>query len=121
MDIYGFWENINAVERIAAEKSEMKFVGEILNREIEDVIYRFEDFLKIVKGDFICEVTGKRIDKSNMDTETYRNYGVVSIGVEDDALLVKLKPFESVTPECSLNADWVKVHKAQLGAEPSFF
>lgn len=69
---------------------------------------------------YFQDAAGKFI-KSNMNTETYRNYKVDSIGVEDGALLVKLKPFESVTPECSLNADWVKEHKAQFGAEPSFF
>ncbi len=29
---------------------------EILNKETDDMLYRFEDFLEIVKGDFICEV-----------------------------------------------------------------
>lgn len=82
---------------------------------------RFEDFLKITKGDFICVVNEKRIAKNDMDTEAYRNYGVVSIGIENSALLIELKPFESVTPECNPDDDWVKEYKAQFGAEPSFF
>ncbi len=56
-----------------------------------------------------------------MDTESYRNYGVVSVGIENGILLIELKPFESVTPECNPDDDWVKEHKAQFGAEPSFF
>ena len=56
-----------------------------------------------------------------MDTETYRNYSVVSVGIENGALLIELKPFESVIPECSPDEDWVKEHKAQFGAEPGFF
>ena len=98
----------------------MKFL-EFLNKEINEMTCRFEDFLKITKGDFICEVNGQRIAKNDMDTETYRNYGVVSIGIENSALLIELKPFESVTPECNPDVDWVKEHKAQFGAEPSFF
>lgn len=83
--------------------------------------YRFEDFLKITKGDFICEVNEKRIAKSDMNTETYRNYEVVSVGIENGALLIELKPFKSVTPECNPDEAWVKEHKAQFGTEPSFF
>ena len=85
------------------------------------MFYRLEDFLKIPKGDFICEVNGKRIAMSDMDTESYRNYEVVSVGIENGVLLIELKPFESVTPECNPDDDWVKDHKAQFGAEPSFF
>ncbi len=85
------------------------------------MFYRLEDFLKITKGDFICEVNGKRIAMSDMDTETYRNYEVVSVGIENGVLLIELKPFESVTPECNPGDDWVKEHKAQFGTEPSFF
>lgn len=85
------------------------------------MFYRLEDFLKITKGDFTCEVNGKRIAKGDMDTETYRNYGVISAGIENDVLLIKLKPFESVTPECNPDDDWVKEYKAQFGTEPSFF
>ena len=85
------------------------------------MIYGFENFLKVAKGDFVCVVNEKRIAKNDMDTETYRNYGVVSVGIEKGALLIELKPFESVTPECNPEDDWVKEYKAQLGAEPSFF
>lgn len=38
----------------------MKFV-EFLNKKINEMTCRFEDFLKITKGDFICEVNGQRI------------------------------------------------------------
>lgn len=85
------------------------------------MFYRLEDFLKITKGDVICEVNGKRIAKSDMDTETYRNYDVVSIGIENGALLIELKPFESVAPECNPDDNWVKEYKTQFGTEPSFF
>lgn len=85
------------------------------------MFYRFEDFLKVVKGDFVCVVNEKRIAKNDMDAEAYRNYGVVSIGIENSALLIELKPFESVTPECNPDDDWVKEYKAQFGTEPSFF
>lgn len=85
------------------------------------MFYRLEDFLKITKGDVICEVNEKRIAKGDMDTETYRNYEVVSIGIENGALLIELKPFESETPKCNPDDDWVKEYKAQFGAEPSFF
>lgn len=85
------------------------------------MFYRLEDFLKITKGDFICEVNEKRIAKGDMDTETYRNYEVVSVGIENGVLLIELKPFESVTPECNPGDDWVKEHKAQFETEPSFF
>lgn len=85
------------------------------------MIYRFEDFLKITKGDFICEVNGKRIAKSDMDTEIYRNYEIVSVGIENGALLIELKTFEPTTPECNPDEAWVKEHKAQFGDEPSFF
>lgn len=85
------------------------------------MFYRLEDFLKITKGDFICKVNGKRIAKGDIDTEIYRNYGVVSVGIENGILLIELKPFESVTPECNPDDDWVKEYKAQFGAEPSFF
>lgn len=85
------------------------------------MFYKLEDFLKITKGDFIFEVNGKRIAMSDMDTETHRNYEVVSVGIENGVLLIELKPFESVTPECNPDDDWVKEHKAQFGAEPSFF
>ncbi len=84
------------------------------------MIDRFEDFLKIVKGDFICKVDGKRIDKGNIDTEPYRNYVVAAIEAESCVLLIELKPFEFVTPKCDPNEDWVKDHKAQFGTEPSF-
>ncbi len=77
--------------------------------------------MKIAKGNFICEVNGEKIAKSDMDTETYRNYSVVSVGIENGALLIELKPFESVIPECSPDEDWVKEHKAQFGTEQSFF
>jgi len=63
------------------------------------VFCRIEDFLKIAKGNFICEVNGKRIAKSDMDTETYRNYDVLYVEMESSALLIELKPFESLTPE----------------------
>ena len=56
-----------------------------------------------------------------MDTETYRNYGVVSIGIENGVLLIELKSLESVTPECNPNEACGKEYKAQFGAEPSFF
>ena len=85
------------------------------------MFYRFEDFLKITKCDFICKVNGKRIAKGDIDTETYRNYGVVSVGIENGILLIELKPFESVTPEFNPDDDWVKEYKAQFGTEPSFF
>lgn len=85
------------------------------------MFYRLEDFLKITKGDFICEVNGKRIAKGDMDTETYRNYEVVSVGIGNGVLLIELKPFESVTPECNPDDDWVKEYKSQFGTEPSFF
>ncbi len=84
------------------------------------MIYRFEDFLKIVKGDFICEVKGKKIAKGDIDTESYRNYVVAAIEAESGVLLIELKPFESVTPKYNPDEDWVKDHKAQFGTEPSF-
>lgn len=98
----------------------MKFVEEIINKEIDDMIYRFEDFLEIAKGDFICEMGGKRIAKGDMDTEPYRNYVVVAVGTESGVLLIELKPFESVTPKCNPYDNWVKEYKAQFGTEPSF-
>ena len=97
----------------------MKFTEEI-QKEIDDMIYRFEDFLKIVKGDFVCEVDGKRIAKGDIDTEPYRNYVVATIKAESGVLLIELKPFESATPKCNPDEDWVKDHKVQFGTEPSF-
>lgn len=85
------------------------------------MFYRLEDFLKVAKGDVICEVNEKRIAKGDMDTEIYRNYEIVSVGIENDALLIELKPFEPTTPECNPDETWVKEHKAQFGIEPSFF
>ena len=82
---------------------------------------RFEDFLVIAKGDFFCEVNGKRIAKSDMNTDSYRNYEVFSVRAEDSVLLLELKPFESVTTECNPNEGWVKGHKAQFGTDTSFF
>ena len=99
----------------------MKFVEKTMNTEINDMTCRFEDFLKITKGNFICEVNGKRIAKGDMDTETYRNYEVVSIGIENGALLIELKPFESESPKCNPDDNWVKEYKTQVGTEPSFF
>lgn len=99
----------------------VKFAEKILNKEINDMTCRFEDFLKITKGDFICKVNGKRIARSDVDTEIYRNYSVVSVGIENGVLLIELKPFESVMPKCNPDEAWVKEHKAQFGGEPSFF
>ncbi len=44
-------------------------------------------------------MNGKRIAKSDMDTETYRNYDVLYVEMESSALLIELKPFDSLTPE----------------------
>ncbi len=51
-----------------------------------------------MKGDFICEVDGKRISKSDMNAEPFRNYVVATVGIESGVLLIELKPFESVKP-----------------------
>ncbi len=82
---------------------------------------RFDDFLKIVKGDFICDVDGKIIVKKNIDAEIYGNYCVVSVEVENGTLLIELKPFEIVSPKYDSEEKWIKEHKEQFGAEPSFF
>lgn len=41
-----------------------------------------DDFLKIVKGDFVCAIDGKEIVKQNMDAGIYGSYCVVSAEVE---------------------------------------
>ena len=82
---------------------------------------RLEDLLKIIKGDFACKLNGQRIDKSNMNTESYCDHKVVSIEIENGTFLIELKPFESVTPKCNTEEVWVKNHRSQFRTEPSFF
>lgn len=85
------------------------------------MICRFEDLLKIIKGNFVCELDGKRVTNDEIDADAYQNYEIASIGIENDSILIELKPFESVTPEFNPNDNWVKEHKNQFESEPSFF
>lgn len=81
----------------------------------------FNDFLKILKGDFVCTVSGKRIVKENIDAEIYGNYCVASVKAEDGKLLIELKPFETVRTKYDPKEEWVKRHEEQFGDEPGFF
>lgn len=85
------------------------------------MICRFEDLLKIIKGNFVCELDGKSVTNDEIDADAYQNYEIASIGIENDSILIELKPFESVTPEFNPNDNWVKEHKKQFESEPSFF
>ena len=85
------------------------------------MIYRFEDFLKIIKGDFVCNVGGHKISSNAVDFDTYKNYGISSVSVENGILVIELKAFQAFTTEINSNANWVKEHKQNFGAEPSFF
>ena len=82
---------------------------------------RVDDFLKFVKGDFICKVDGKRIVRKNIDAEIFGNYCVVSAEVEEGKLLIELKPFETVRSKYDPKEEWVKEYKTQFCTEPSFF
>ena len=82
---------------------------------------RLDEFLKIVKGDFVCAVDGKKIAGQSIDAGSYGNYCVVSAEVENGKLLIGLKQFEAVSPQYTSEEKWVKEHKIQFGAEPSFF
>ena len=42
----------------------MKFAESILNKERYDMPCRFDDFLKITKETFICEMNGKELPKA---------------------------------------------------------
>ena len=60
---------------------------------------KFDDFLKIIKVDFICMVDGKRIIKKDMDAKIYVKYCIISAKVEDSKLLIGLKPFKTIRPK----------------------
>ncbi len=64
----------------------------IPNKEINKTSCRLDDFLKIVKGDFVFAVNGKKIAGQSIDAGIYGNYGVVSAEVENEQLLIGLKP-----------------------------
>lgn len=84
---------------------------------------RFEDIVKIVKGNFFCNIEGCKINvKNSADLDTYKNYIVISISTENGYIVIDLKPWETpVTEDCS-NDDWYKKeHKEQFGTDPSFF
>ena len=85
------------------------------------MIYRFKDFLKIIKGNFVCATEGQLIAGKDIDINIYGDYGVVSVEINDGIILSKLKPFESQMPEYDANEAWVKEHKRQFGTEPDFF
>lgn len=85
------------------------------------MICRFEDLLKIIKGNFVCELDGKRIPNDEINAGAYQNYEIASIRIENYSILIELKPFESVTPGFNPNDNWVKEYKKQFESEPSFF
>ena len=77
-----------------------------------------KDFLRIVNGEFICIADGQRIQDKEFDLDIYKNYIVSSIGVEEQKIVIELKPYSAVVDP---NAEWVKEYKQQYGVEPSFF
>ena len=81
---------------------------------------RFEDFLKIVKGDFICDVDGEKTNGKDIGLDIYKNHTVSFVSVEDRTFVIGLKPYEIPITEYDPEADGVKEYKKQFGTEQSF-
>jgi hypothetical protein len=82
---------------------------------------RFEDFVKIVRGDFVCDVDGEKISGKDISLDIYKNHTVSFVSTEDRTFVIGLKPFEMPITKYDPEADWVKEYKKQFGTELSFF
>lgn len=85
------------------------------------MIYRLEDVLKIIKGEFVCDVDGQKINDKDVDLNAYKNHIVSSMCIDGGIFVIELTPYEAKNTELDPNEDWVKEHKKQFGEEPSFF
>lgn len=84
---------------------------------------RLVDVLEIIRGKIICVSDGQRKSFSSkeelLDSDLFKHYVVTSIFSEDNAVVLKLQPWQS--PVTDMDSEWAKKYKEQIGSEPSFF
>ena len=85
--------------------------------------YELNMILEKINCNFICVYESEsRVFSSKEEFELSdmeKNCTVSSISVQDGAIVLELKKWES--SKTDMDADWVKEHEKQFGEQPSFF
>ncbi len=84
---------------------------------------RLVDVLEIINGNIICVSDGRRKSfpskEDLLNSDLFKNHIVTSICSEDNAVVLKLQPWQS--PMTDIDSEWAKKYKEQNGSELSFF